>query len=173
MFTWLSFGSALPSKVAQFSVGANTTGPVGRREHGENRLNMHTRHRFRSIRLQEVSQNPTHNRGSRRGSAKKKAAQWLLFLFKSTTYRELLAEWTGFESPGATGCFRRQPTALHPLCTCRSGRNRRFMKGGSGASLGSNTCHRVQPFTHRRRLPANCSQIVPRVRQKDQRVSRR
>ena len=24
MFTWLSFGSALPSKVAQFSVGANT-----------------------------------------------------------------------------------------------------------------------------------------------------
>ncbi|ART52782.1 hypothetical protein CBP34_15450 [Acidovorax carolinensis] len=23
MFTWLSFGSALPSKVAQFSVGAN------------------------------------------------------------------------------------------------------------------------------------------------------
>jgi hypothetical protein len=24
LFTWLSFGSALPSKVAQFSVGANT-----------------------------------------------------------------------------------------------------------------------------------------------------
>jgi hypothetical protein len=23
LFTWLSFGSALPSKVAQFSVGAN------------------------------------------------------------------------------------------------------------------------------------------------------
>ena len=26
MFTWLSFGSALPSKVAQFSVGANIFG---------------------------------------------------------------------------------------------------------------------------------------------------
>ncbi|CAD5374917.1 hypothetical protein RA210_U700004 [Rubrivivax sp. A210] len=24
LFTWLSFGSALPSKLAQFSVGANT-----------------------------------------------------------------------------------------------------------------------------------------------------
>jgi hypothetical protein len=24
LFTWLSFGSALPAKVAQFSVGANT-----------------------------------------------------------------------------------------------------------------------------------------------------
>jgi hypothetical protein len=24
LFTWLSFGSALPSKVAQFSVGANS-----------------------------------------------------------------------------------------------------------------------------------------------------
>mgnify|MGYP002661743344 CR=1 FL=1 len=28
MFTWLSFGSALPSKVAQFSVGANTVGAL-------------------------------------------------------------------------------------------------------------------------------------------------
>ncbi|ART51966.1 hypothetical protein CBP34_10275 [Acidovorax carolinensis] len=28
MFTWLSFGSALPSKVAQFSVGANTPSPL-------------------------------------------------------------------------------------------------------------------------------------------------
>lgn len=27
MFTWLSFGSALPSKVAQFSVGANRAMP--------------------------------------------------------------------------------------------------------------------------------------------------
>ena len=26
MFTWLSFGSALPAKVAQFSVGANNVG---------------------------------------------------------------------------------------------------------------------------------------------------
>ncbi|MBA4178032.1 MAG: hypothetical protein C0505_15965 [Leptothrix sp. (in: Bacteria)] len=29
MFTWLSLGSALPSKVAQFSVGANTRGFAG------------------------------------------------------------------------------------------------------------------------------------------------
>ena len=28
MFTWLSFGSALPSKVAQFSVGANNNAPT-------------------------------------------------------------------------------------------------------------------------------------------------
>ena len=31
MFTWLSFGSAQPSKVAQFSVGANIRSPLARR----------------------------------------------------------------------------------------------------------------------------------------------